>query len=129
VQLMPGKPAYVQVAADLREQIMSGTLAVDSQLPSMSQLRAIYQVSNTVIRDALSELRREGLTHGQQGKGVFVRARPEPSENVSDEARSIFEHLDALTRSVRRLDERLAVLERTVGQGPVAQHQARPDVE
>lgn len=110
---MSGVPAYLQVAADLRAKITSGALPAGSQLPSMTQLREMYQVSNTVIRDALNELRREGLTVGQQGKGVFVRdAPPEPAP--SSEARLLVERLDELTRTVRRLDERLPRLEQSV---------------
>lgn len=110
---MSGIPAYLQVAADLREKITGGALPAGSQLPSMTQLREMYHVSNTVIRDALNELRREGLTVGQQGKGTFVRdvsLEPAPSS----EARLLSERLDELTRTVRRIDERLPRLEQSV---------------
>jgi DNA-binding GntR family transcriptional regulator len=72
-------PAFLRVAADLRRQIETGTLAPGGQLPSMSQIRDLYGVSNTVVRDALNELRRDGLIVGQQGKGVFVRSDSEPA--------------------------------------------------
>jgi GntR family transcriptional regulator len=80
---MSGTPAYVQVAGDLRSQIDRGTLPPGAQLPSSSQLREIYSVSNTVIRDAINELRRSGLVVGQQGKGVFVRETA-PEGTMSD---------------------------------------------
>ena len=70
--VMSGTPAYLQVAADLRAQIERGELTPGAQLPSNAQLRGIYSVSNTVIRDAINELRRAGLVIGQQGKGGFV---------------------------------------------------------
>lgn len=71
---MSGTPAYVQVAEDLRSKIADGELPPGAQLPSNAQLREIYSVSNTVIRDAMNQLRRDGLVIGQQGKGVFVRS-------------------------------------------------------
>jgi GntR family transcriptional regulator len=95
----------------------------------MTQLRELYGVSNTVIRDALNELRREGLTVGQQGKGVFVREMPAADDKVSDEARMIHERLDAITKTVRRLDERMAALEQAAAQDSPAQRQARRDAE
>jgi DNA-binding GntR family transcriptional regulator len=122
VQIVPGQPAYAQIAAELRRQIASGELKIGDPLPSMSQLRAMYQVSNTVVREALNELRREGLTQGQQGRGVFVRAKPEQDDRESSDTRSLLDRLDTLTRTARKLDERLvqldqriAQLERTVG--------------
>ena len=69
---MSGTPAYIQVAGDLRSQIESGALEPGNQLPSNAKLRELYSVSNTVVRDAINELRRAGLVVGQQGKGVFV---------------------------------------------------------
>jgi DNA-binding GntR family transcriptional regulator len=126
---MSGTPAYLQVAADLRKQITSGSLPVGEKIPSMTQLRELYSVSNTVIRDALAELRREGLIIGQQGKGVFVQEKPNAGDTVSDDARMIHERLDAITQTVRRLDERMAALEQAAAQGSPAQRQAKQDAE
>jgi DNA-binding FadR family transcriptional regulator len=91
----------------------------------MSQLRELYQVSSTVIRDALNELRREGLIEGQQGKGVFVRERPTGTPATSDEASEIHRRLDTLTKAIRRLDERLSQLEETSAQDSQAPSQAK----
>lgn len=87
----------------------------------MSQLREMYQVSSTVVRDALNELRREGLVEGQQGKGVFVRKRPDSTEPAADDSRTIRERLDVLAQAVQQLDERMSRLERAVAQGAQAQ--------
>lgn len=65
-------PAFKQVAADLRSKIESGEYGSEGKLPSNAQLRKAYSVSNTVIRDAINELRQAGLVVGQQGKGVYV---------------------------------------------------------
>lgn len=122
--ITPGTPAYMQVATDLRSQIANGSLPVGESIPSMSQLCKLYGVSNTVIRDALNELRREGLIVGQQGKGVFVQTQAKPNEDASDPARLIHERLDAITQTVRRLDERLAALEEAAVQASVARDRA-----
>lgn len=114
---LSGTPAYLQVAADLRKQIAGGALPVGAKLPSMTQLRELYGVSNTVIRDALNELRREGLVVGQQGKGVFVRAetavdvRGRGGQLSPGDASVIMRRLDELADVVRGLDERMSRLE------------------
>jgi GntR family transcriptional regulator len=117
--LTQGTPAFQQVAAELRKQINSGALPPGSQLPSMAQLREMYGVSNTVVRDALNELRRDGLTIGQQGKGVFVREGGEPGEDST--ANEIIQRLEDLTRIVREFDDRLSRLE----QADVPGHRTR----
>jgi GntR family transcriptional regulator len=84
--VISGTPAFIQVATELRSQIESGELQPDSKLPSSSELRAQYSVSNTVIRDAINELRRAGLVVGQQGKGVFVASPARGAVGASPDA-------------------------------------------
>jgi len=72
-----GRPAYQQVADELRQKIAGGELTVGSVIPSTAQLTKTYGVSSTVVRAAVAQLRADGLLLGQPGKGVFVRSTPE----------------------------------------------------
>lgn len=108
---MSGMSAYLQVAGDLREQIRTGRLGPGDKLPSMTQLRAQCGVSNTVIRDALNELRRDGAVIGQQGKGVFVSERAATSMAATTDT-AIQARIEELTASVRLLEERMSRVER-----------------
>jgi DNA-binding GntR family transcriptional regulator len=110
VTTMSGMPAYLQVAGDLREQIRTGRLGPGDKLPSMAQLRAQYGVSNTVIRDALNELRRDGAVIGQQGKGVFVSEQGATSMAAPGDS-TIQARVEELTASVRLLEERMSRVE------------------
>jgi DNA-binding GntR family transcriptional regulator len=67
-----GRPAYLQVADDLRASIRTGAYPPGSQLPSYDEFMKHYGVSITVIRSAIRELRTERLVRTHQGKGVFV---------------------------------------------------------
>jgi GntR family transcriptional regulator len=70
-------PIYQQIADHLRQAIKSGTYASDdNKLPSERQLAAEYDVSVLTIRQAIAQLRSQGLVQARQGKGVFVRERP-----------------------------------------------------
>ena len=126
---LSGTPAYLQVAADLRAQITGGALPPGAQLPSMAQLRELYSVSNTVVRDALNELRRDGLVIGQQGKGVFVRdtaAGPaRPGRALAGDLSGIMTRLDELADAVRVLDERMSRLEQAGNPAPRSRGPAR----
>lgn len=72
-----GRPAYQEVASDLRRRIASAEFPVGSAIPSTAKLTMTYGVSSTVVRAAIAQLRADGLLIGQPGKGVFVRATPE----------------------------------------------------
>src|SRR6201996_7819110 len=64
----------------LRQDIVGGKYAPGHQLPAGNDLSATFGVSITVVREALSRLKSDGLIASHQGKGVFVeddtRARP-----------------------------------------------------
>lgn len=77
-----GRPAYLQIADDLRAQILDGALQPDDQLPSEPVLMADYGVSRIVVRQALEVLRAEALIVKQQGRGSFVRATRPPTRRV-----------------------------------------------
>jgi GntR family transcriptional regulator len=66
-------PAYVQLADILRENINSGELPDEYQLPSLPALIAEHDVSMSVVRQALQQLESEGLITTHQGRGSFVR--------------------------------------------------------
>lgn len=61
-----------RVADQLRALIQKGDFAPGSQLPTSTELVDQFGVSRTVIREALSSLRVDGLVKAHQGRGVFV---------------------------------------------------------
>ena len=69
---------YQQVAAAIREAILSGEFEPDSLLPSEAQLMTRYGVSRPTVRNAIAALRAEGLIDVRHGKGSFVRASGQP---------------------------------------------------
>lgn len=77
-----GRPAYLQIADDIRSQILEGSLRADDQLPSEPGMMADYGVSRIVVRQALDVLRNEGLIVKQQGRGSFVRAQAPARKRV-----------------------------------------------
>jgi len=60
------------VIDELQRQILSGALAPGDQLPTELQLVEQFGVSRTVVREAVSGLRANGLVEARQGRGVFV---------------------------------------------------------
>lgn len=67
---------YLQIAAALREAINLGRLGPGDRLPSESELTQHYGVARMTARQAIQELKSEGLVMSEHGRGVFVRAAP-----------------------------------------------------
>jgi GntR family transcriptional regulator len=67
---------YVQIAAALREAINLGRLGPGDRLPSESELTQHYGVARMTVRQAVNELKTEGLVTSEHGRGVFVRSAP-----------------------------------------------------
>jgi GntR family transcriptional regulator len=78
------RPAYKQIADSLRTAIRSGELAPGARLPSEAELIRDFGVAQGTVRNALNLLRTEGLLYSEQGRGVFVRARPSIRRVASD---------------------------------------------
>ena len=71
-------PLYQQVAADIRQKIISGEMPVGTQLQPHRELAVSYGVSIMTINKALSGLVSEGVLHSRVGRGTFVAVRPAP---------------------------------------------------
>ncbi len=65
---------YERIAADLRRKMQSGDLRPGDQLPAEQALRATWNVSLPVVRQALDLLESEGLVDRVHGRGTYVRA-------------------------------------------------------
>jgi GntR family transcriptional regulator len=75
-------PLYEQIKTALRSRILDGTYAPHSQMPSESELCAMFDVSRITVRQALGDLQKEGLVFKLHGKGTFV-SKPKAFQNVS----------------------------------------------
>ncbi|MBB3211852.1 GntR family transcriptional regulator [Herbaspirillum sp. Sphag1AN] len=73
-------PLYVQVKDNLRERIYDGTYGPHAQLPPESELGTLFGVSRITVRQALSDLQREGAIFKIPGKGTFVAKKKAEQE-------------------------------------------------
>jgi len=71
-RLRPARNLTDRAAADIAAEIRGGRLLPGSRLPTEQELMATLGVSRTVVREAVSALRAEGLVVTRQGSGAFV---------------------------------------------------------
>src|SRR5690625_1548566 len=66
------RPAWTQIADDLRAQIDDGRLGPDTRLPSTRELMDTWDVANATVQRALRALQSDGLIESVPGQGRFV---------------------------------------------------------
>ena len=69
---IPARAMSEQVAQQLLKQIEVGSFRSTGKLPTEAALAQEFGVSRTVIREAISRLRNEGVVQARQGSGVFI---------------------------------------------------------
>ncbi|MBR0131240.1 MAG: GntR family transcriptional regulator [Firmicutes bacterium] len=69
------RPIYEQIGEQIRDQIISGSLAEGDALPSMRLLAKELRISVITTKRAYEELEREGFIETVPGKGCFVAAQ------------------------------------------------------
>lgn len=69
-------PTYRKIADELRTLILTGKLRAGEKLKSENELKDQYDTTRVTVRKALALLKADGLLISEQGKGVFVRPRP-----------------------------------------------------
>jgi len=69
------RPAYVQIAEQLRRAIRESKVKPGTQLPSEPELVQRFGVSRMTVREGIRVLRQEDVLRVQHGVGVFVGER------------------------------------------------------
>jgi GntR family transcriptional regulator len=95
-------PFYVQLWDFLRENIKQGVWRSGDQLPGEHALCEQYDVSRTVVRQALSELESEGLIVRRKGKGAFV-VEPKIIESLAQKLTGFYQ--DMSERGLRTITQ------------------------
>ena len=85
-------PYYVQVRNALLEQINSGNWQPGDQLPAEPELCRMFNVSRTVIRQALKDLEYDGVITREKGRGTFV-ARPKIDQSLAQKLTGFYQDM------------------------------------
>ena len=84
-------PRYLQLAGELRDEILAGRYADGRQFPTETALCGKFDVSRFTVREALKRLQSEGLISRRRGSGTIVQpasaragALHQPLSNVGE---------------------------------------------
>ncbi len=87
-------PFYIQVMDALKEYMEQVEVKAGERLPGEPELCRMFDVSRTVIRQALKELEYEGLIKREKGRGTFV-AEPKIGESLFQELTGFYQDMEA----------------------------------
>ena len=104
------RPAYEQIADDLRAAIKEGRLQPGDRLPTEREHAGRYGVAVGTYRQALSVLREEGwlATHKRHGTVVL-----RPDQSPSPEYVELSERLDQIERHVSQLAKQIGQISKS----------------
>ncbi|MEZ9147247.1 FCD domain-containing protein [Vibrio sp. 10N.286.52.C3] len=80
---------YLSIGRDLRKKLEMGEYAVGERLPTERDIATKYNVSRTVIREAIIMLELEGLVEVRKGSGVYVMKLPATPTLIGGHQQSI----------------------------------------
>lgn len=104
-------PLYAQVADALRERIVKGTWPIGTQIPTLPALAQEFGVGLITVRQAVQVLKNERLVAPEQGRGTFVRDKPQthPKMRVETSLPRLADLYRQLAPKVLPLDEGMAM--------------------
>ena|SRR5690242_9974040 len=89
-------PIYRQIVDQICEAVATGELSGGEQLPSIRALAEQLVINPNTVARTYGDLIRDGVLDAQQGRGVFVAARPRrPVYTRAERVRRIRASLDA----------------------------------
>lgn len=68
-------PLYLQLKDSIKNAILNNVLKDKEQLPTEESICSIFNISRPVVRQAYTELIKEGLIYRIQGKGSYVNKK------------------------------------------------------
>ena len=113
------EPIYVQIAAWIRAQVLSGELGEEEQVMSTTQFATTFRINPATAAKAFSGLVEDGLLYKRRGVGMFV-APGAREKLLADHRRRYFaEVLDPALAQADILDIPLGdIVDHVLGRAP-----------
>ena len=95
-------PYYYQLKQFIIKQVESGSWHSGQMLPYENQLCQHFNISRTVVRQTLQELKNDGYIMTRKGKGTYI-AEPEINENITQNLVGFYETWTAMGLKVENV--------------------------
>ncbi|WP_033105499.1 GntR family transcriptional regulator [Microbacterium profundi] len=98
-----GKALFLQIAEQIEDSILDGSLEEESKAPSTNELAAFYRINPATAAKGVAMLTEKGVLYKRRGIGMFVQTGAR--ELLLGERRSAFadRYIDPLLAEARTL--------------------------
>jgi DNA-binding transcriptional regulator YhcF (GntR family) len=96
-------PIYLQIADQIRDDILDGALKEEDQVMSTTQYATTYRINPATAAKAFSELVDEGVLYKRRGVGMFVATGARAALAARGRERFFADVLDPAVNEARRL--------------------------
>ncbi len=109
-----GRPIFRQIAERIAAEVLDGTLAEESQVPSTNEFAAIHRINPATAAKGVNELVDAGVLYKKRGIGMFVTTGARKRLLAERRARFDTEYVEPLLREAARLGIRPEELHRLI---------------
>jgi DNA-binding transcriptional regulator YhcF (GntR family) len=98
-----GTPLFVQIAEQLADDIVDGTLAEGARVPSTNELAAFYRINPATAAKGINLLVDDGVVEKRRGIGMFVAAGAQEQLRAGRRKRFAEQYVDPMLAEANRL--------------------------
>jgi DNA-binding transcriptional regulator YhcF (GntR family) len=115
-----GRPIFLQIAEEIENSIVDGTLAEGEQVPSTTELAAFHRINPATAAKGVNQLVADGVLHKRRGIGMFVSTGARAQLRDRRRARFASEFVQPLVDEARKLgidiEELKTMIDKTEGE-------------
>lgn len=93
------KSVYEQIVDNIKEQIMTGVLKENTQLPTVRELSQLLTINPHIVQKAFQTLDQEGYIYTIANKGTFVSSR----KNVKIDEQKVDDTIHVIVEGYKKL--------------------------
>ena len=67
-----GRPIFLQIAEQIENSIVDGSIEEESQVPSTNELAAFHRINPATAAKGVTQLATDGIIYKKRGIGMFV---------------------------------------------------------
>jgi GntR family transcriptional regulator len=112
-----GRPLFQQIAEQIEDSVLDGTLAADAQAPSTNELAAFHRINPATAAKGINQLVSDGILYKKRGIGMFVAS--DARQRVLERRREAFarDFVEPLLAEARRLGLSAADVQNLIEKG------------
>ncbi|MBE9375315.1 GntR family transcriptional regulator [Saccharopolyspora sp. HNM0983] len=98
-----GRPLFLQIAEQIENSILDGSLQEEQQVPSTNELAAFHRINPATAAKGINQLVADGIVYKRRGIGMFIAAGSTEKLRYKHREQFAQEYLRPLMAEARKL--------------------------